>query len=92
LDDHALGFVKVIADPKGRVLGATVVGARGGDIIQEYVMAMKHGIGLAQISGTIHAYPTYVEANRRPADLFMKGKLTPTVRKILGWRWGRRGA
>ncbi len=91
VDDQEAGFVKVIADPKGKVLGATIVGARAGDTIHEYVMAMKHGIGLASISGTIHAYPTYGEANRRPADAFMRGKLTPFVRRLLAHRWGARG-
>jgi pyruvate/2-oxoglutarate dehydrogenase complex dihydrolipoamide dehydrogenase (E3) component len=88
VDDRASGFVKVLADRKGRILGATIVGRGAGDWIHEYVTAMKHGITLPQISGTIHAYPTYAEANRRPGDLFMKGKLTPTARKILGRRWG----
>jgi len=88
VDDRAAGFVKVLADRKGRILGATIVGAGAGDWIHEYVMAMKHGITLPRISGTIHAYPTYAEANRRPADLYMKGKLTPMARKILGRRWG----
>ncbi|MFQ5718504.1 MAG: dihydrolipoyl dehydrogenase family protein [Acidobacteriota bacterium] len=89
-DDRSTGFVKVIADAKGRVLGATAVAAGAGDWIHEYVLAMKNGITLPRISGTIHAYPTYGEASRRPADGFMKNKLTPTTRKILAWRWGRR--
>lgn len=89
VDARSEGFVKVIADRKGRVLGATIVGAGAGDWIHEYVLAMKHGIALPQISATIHAYPTYGEASRRPADLFMKGKLTPTTRRLLAWRWGR---
>ena len=90
VDGHTEGFVKVIADPKGRLLGATIVGAGAGDWIHEYVLAMKHGITLPGISGTLHAYPTYGEASRRPADLFMKGKLTPTARRVLARRWGRR--
>jgi pyruvate/2-oxoglutarate dehydrogenase complex dihydrolipoamide dehydrogenase (E3) component len=88
VDDRAAGFVKVLADGKGRILGATIVGAGAGDWIHEYVAAMKHGITLSRISGTIHAYPTYAEANRRPADLYMKGKLTATARRILARRWG----
>ena len=89
-DSETRGFVKVLADPKGRILGATCVGAGAGDWIHEYVLAMKHGITLGQISGTTHIYPTYAEAARRPADSFMRGKLTPRAARLLAWRWGRR--
>ncbi len=88
-DSATDGFVKVLADPKGRILGATVVGARAGDWIHEYVLAMKHGITLPAISGTTHIYPTYAEAARRPADAFMRGKLTATARRLLARRWGK---
>lgn len=60
------GFVKVLT-PKGgsdRILGATIVGAHAGELIAEYVLAMKHGIGLNKILGTIHLYPTLAEANK----------------------------
>ncbi|MCZ6745738.1 MAG: FAD-dependent oxidoreductase [Acidobacteria bacterium] len=89
LEDAAEGFVKVLADRRGRILGATVVGAGAGDWIHEYVTAMKHGISLPDLSGMIHAYPTFGEASRRPADAFMRARLTPMARRILGWRWGR---
>ena len=47
-----------------KILGATIVGAHAGELIAEFVLAMKHGLGLNKILGTIHAYPTWVEANK----------------------------
>ena len=59
-DSEAHGFVKVLTVPgKDRILGVTSVGEHAGDLIAEYVLAMKHGIGLNQILGTIHIYPTH---------------------------------
>jgi pyruvate/2-oxoglutarate dehydrogenase complex dihydrolipoamide dehydrogenase (E3) component len=89
LEDQTEGFVKVLADSKGRILGATVVGPGAGDWIHEYVAAMRFGLALPALSGMIHAYPTFGEASRRPADAYMKGRLTATARRLLGWRWGR---
>jgi pyruvate/2-oxoglutarate dehydrogenase complex dihydrolipoamide dehydrogenase (E3) component/uncharacterized membrane protein YdjX (TVP38/TMEM64 family) len=64
-DDVARGLVKVLTVPgKDRILGATLVGEHAGELIIEYITAMKHGIGLNQILGTIHIYPTLVEANK----------------------------
>jgi dihydrolipoamide dehydrogenase len=64
-DNEAKGFVKVLT-VKGRdkILGCTIVGAHGGELITEYVSAMKHNIGLNKILGTIHIYPTMSEANK----------------------------
>ncbi len=64
-DSEAHGFVKVLTVPgKDRILGATIVGEHAGDLLAEFVLAMKHGIGLAKILGTIHTYPTLAEANK----------------------------
>jgi pyruvate/2-oxoglutarate dehydrogenase complex dihydrolipoamide dehydrogenase (E3) component/uncharacterized membrane protein YdjX (TVP38/TMEM64 family) len=64
-DGEAHGFVKVLTVPgKDRILGATIVGDHAGDLIAEFVLAMKHGIGLNRILGTIHVYPTLAEANK----------------------------
>jgi pyruvate/2-oxoglutarate dehydrogenase complex dihydrolipoamide dehydrogenase (E3) component/uncharacterized membrane protein YdjX (TVP38/TMEM64 family) len=61
--DH--GFVKVLTAPgKDTILGAIVVGAHAGELIQEFVLAMKHGLGLNKLLGTIHVYPTMIEANK----------------------------
>ena len=59
------GVVKVLTNPgKDKILGATIVGDHAGDLISEYVTAMKHGLGLNKILGTIHIYPTLAEANK----------------------------
>jgi pyruvate/2-oxoglutarate dehydrogenase complex dihydrolipoamide dehydrogenase (E3) component/uncharacterized membrane protein YdjX (TVP38/TMEM64 family) len=67
-DGEAEGLVKVLTVPgKDRILGVTIVGDHAGDLIIEYISAMKHGIGLNKILGTIHIYPTLVEANKYAA-------------------------
>ena len=67
-DSENFGFVKVLTKPKSdRILGATIVGAHAGDTIAEFVLAMKHGLGLNKILSTIHIYPTLTEANRHAA-------------------------
>jgi len=64
-DGEAHGFVKVLTVPgKDRILGVTIVGEHAGDLIAEFVLAMRHGIGLNKILGTMHIYPTLAEANK----------------------------
>lgn len=64
-DDSAHGFVKVLTVPgRDHILGVTIVGEHAGDLLAEYVLAMKHGLGLNKILGTIHTYPTLAEANK----------------------------
>ncbi len=67
-DSAAHGWVKVLTVPgKDRILGVTIVGTHAGELIAEYVLAMKHGLGLNKILGTIHIYPTLAEANKYAA-------------------------
>jgi pyruvate/2-oxoglutarate dehydrogenase complex dihydrolipoamide dehydrogenase (E3) component/uncharacterized membrane protein YdjX (TVP38/TMEM64 family) len=67
-DGSARGFVKVLTVPgRDRILGVTIVGEHAGDLLAEYVLAMKHGLGLNRILGTIHTYPTLAEANKYAA-------------------------
>ena len=67
-DGTAHGFVKVLTVPgKDRILGVTIVGEHAGDLLAEYVLAMKHGLGLNKILATIHTYPTLSEANKYAA-------------------------
>ena len=62
------GFVKVLTVPgKDKILGVTIVGEHAGDLLAEFVLAMKHGLGLNKILGTIHTYPTLAEANKYAA-------------------------
>ena len=72
-DEEAHGLVKVLTVPgKDRILGVTIVGAHAGDIIAEFITAMKHGIGLNKILGTIHIYPTFAEANKYAAGVWKR--------------------
>jgi pyruvate/2-oxoglutarate dehydrogenase complex dihydrolipoamide dehydrogenase (E3) component len=85
------GFVKLLVAPgKDRILGATIVAAGAGEMLAEYVLAMKHGIGLNKILGTIHAYPTMSEANKYAAGEWKKARkperLLNWVEKYHGWR------
>ena len=72
-DEAARGMVKVLTVPgKDRILGATIVGEHAGELIIEFITAMKHGIGLNKILGTIHIYPTLVEANKYAAGAWKR--------------------
>jgi pyruvate/2-oxoglutarate dehydrogenase complex dihydrolipoamide dehydrogenase (E3) component/uncharacterized membrane protein YdjX (TVP38/TMEM64 family) len=72
-DEEAHGVVKVLTAPgKDRILGVTIVGEHAGDLIAEFVTAMKHGIGLNKILGTIHTYPTLAEANKYVAGAWKR--------------------
>ena len=77
------GWVKVLTPPgKDKILGVAIVGAHAGDLLAEFVLAMKHGIGLNKILGTIHAYPTLAEANKMAAGAWKKQHVPE---KLLGW-------
>jgi pyruvate/2-oxoglutarate dehydrogenase complex dihydrolipoamide dehydrogenase (E3) component len=72
-DGTAEGFVKVLTEPgKDRILGATIVHAEAGELIAEYVLAMKHGLGMNKLLGTIHTYPTLMEANKFAAGVWKR--------------------
>jgi pyruvate/2-oxoglutarate dehydrogenase complex dihydrolipoamide dehydrogenase (E3) component/uncharacterized membrane protein YdjX (TVP38/TMEM64 family) len=92
-DGEAHGFVKVLTVPgKDRILGVTLVGEHAGDLIAEYVLAMKQGIGLNRILGTIHIYPTLAEANKYAAGMWKKAhapqRLLAWVERYHAWRRG----
>jgi pyruvate/2-oxoglutarate dehydrogenase complex dihydrolipoamide dehydrogenase (E3) component len=87
------GFVKLLVVPgKDRILGATIVAHNAGEMIAEMVLAMKHGIGLNKLLGTIHAYPTMAEANKYAAGEWKKARkperLLRWVERYHGWRRG----
>ena len=76
-DGDAHGLVKVLTVPgKDRILGVTIAGPHAGDLIAEFVMAMRHGIGLNKLLGTIHIYPTLAEANKYAAGAWKRGTVT----------------
>ena len=82
-DSEAHGFIKVLTVPgKDKILGVTIVGEHAGDLIAEYVLAMKHGLGLNKILGTIHIYPTLAESNKFAAG---EWKRAHAPVKILNW-------
>jgi dihydrolipoamide dehydrogenase len=92
-DSEAHGFVKVLTQPgKDKILGVTIVGEHAGDLIAEFVLAMKHGIGLKKILGTIHIYPTLAEANKYAAGIWKRAHAPQRVLKWLErfhtWRRG----
>ena len=92
-DSAAQGWVKVLTVPgKDRILGVTIVGLHAGDLLAEYVLAMKHGLGLNKILGTIHTYPTLAEANKYAAGEWKRAhqpvKLLQWVAKFHAWRLG----
>ncbi len=91
-DSEAHGFIKVLVAPgKDKILGATIVGPQAGDLIAEYVLAMKHGLGLNKILGTIHAYPTLMEANKAVAGEWRRANAPEWALNILEkfHRWRR---
>lgn len=82
-DEAAHGFVKVLTVPgKDKILGVTIVGEHAGELLAEYVLAMKHGLGLNKILGTIHTYPTLAEANKYAAG---EWKRTHAPQRLLRW-------
>lgn len=92
-DSEAIGFVKVLTSPgSDKILGVTIVGHRAGEIIGEYVTAMKFGLGLNKILSTIHIYPTLSEANKYAAGVWKKQTAPQGILKILSkfhaWRLG----
>ena len=92
-DSEAHGFLKVLTVPgKDKILGVTIVGEHAGDLIAEYVLAMKQGIGLNKILGTIHIYPTLAEANKYVAGNWKKAhaphNILAWVERFHAWRRG----
>jgi pyruvate/2-oxoglutarate dehydrogenase complex dihydrolipoamide dehydrogenase (E3) component len=73
-DAETDGLVKVVTNRKGKILGAHILGASAGELIHEFVIAMKHGLNLSALADTMHIYPTLSQADRRAADAFMKEK------------------
>jgi pyruvate/2-oxoglutarate dehydrogenase complex dihydrolipoamide dehydrogenase (E3) component/uncharacterized membrane protein YdjX (TVP38/TMEM64 family) len=92
-ESETKGFVKVLTPPgKDKILGATIVGAHAGELLSEYTLAMKYGLGLNKILGTIHPYPTMAEANKFAAGEWKRAnkpeKLLEFVEKYHNWRRG----
>ena len=82
-DSEAHGFVKVLTQPnKDKILGVTIVADHAGDLLAEFVLAMKHNLGLNKVLGTIHIYPTMAEANKQVAGVW---KRNHAPQQLLAW-------
>ena len=90
VESEDAGFAKVLT-AKGcdKLLGATIVAPHAGDLLHEFVLAMKAGIGLGTIASTIHAYPTFAELARKAGDKYNKTRLTPQAKKVFAWLYER---
>ena len=88
-DEETTGFTKITADRKGQILAATIVGKKAGELLMPIVLARKHGLSLADISGTIFPYPTMVEGVKRTADAYQRTRLEGVaghlLRSIVRW-------
>ncbi|WP_236638198.1 dihydrolipoyl dehydrogenase family protein [Mangrovicoccus ximenensis] len=92
-DGARQGFVKVLTVPgRDRILGAVIAGEHAGELIAEFATAMKHGLGLNKILGTVHIYPTWTEANKAAAGAWRRGHVDPRIlallRRFHRWRLG----
>ena len=92
-DEAARGMVKVLTPPgSDRILGVTIVGAHAGDLVATFALAMKHGLGLGKILGTVHVYPTMAEAAKAAAGVWRRAhvpvRALDLVRRYLAWRRG----
>lgn len=92
-EDATEGYVKVLTEPgKDRILGVTIVGDHAGELIAEYVLAMKQNLGLNKILGTVHSYPTLAEANKYAAGAWKRAhapeRVLKWVRKYHRWKLG----
>ena len=82
-EDH--GLLKVLTVPgKDKILGATICCYHAGDLLPEYVTAMKNGLGMNKILGTIHVYPTMAEANKYTAGVWKKAHAPESILNLIG--------
>jgi pyruvate/2-oxoglutarate dehydrogenase complex dihydrolipoamide dehydrogenase (E3) component len=90
VESEDAGFAKVLtAKGSDKILGATIVAPHAGDLVHEFVLAMKVDIGLGTIASTIHAYPTFAELARKAGDKYNRTRLTPRTKKVFSWFYRR---
>ncbi|MDE1953550.1 MAG: FAD-dependent oxidoreductase [Betaproteobacteria bacterium] len=92
-EDATQGFVKVLTVPgKDKILGVTIVGQHAGELLAEFTLAMRRGLGLGAILGTVHAYPTWSEAAKATAGQWKRGHVSPRAlalaQRFFTWRRG----
>jgi pyruvate/2-oxoglutarate dehydrogenase complex dihydrolipoamide dehydrogenase (E3) component len=94
LDGQENGFARIhLRKGTDKILGATIVAAHAGDLINEFSVVMKAGRGARTIGATIHPYPTQAEVNKKVVNLWRKAHFSPTTRNLLTrlFAWMRRG-
>jgi len=80
------GFIKVVTDAKGKILGATIVGEQAGELIQMWSLALSQGLNIKAMTHWISPYPTLSEINRRVAlGYYATAAASPLVRRLVGW-------
>lgn len=90
VESQEAGFAKVLLQRgSDKIIGVTLVAEHAGDLLHEFILAMKCGIGLGKISSTIHVYPTFAEIARKAGDQYNKTRLTPFARQIFRWLYRR---
>ena len=90
VESEDAGFAKVLtAKGSDKILGATIVAPHAGDLLHEFVVAMKANVGLGKVSSIIHAYPTFAELARKAGDKYNKSRLTPRAKRIFSWLYER---
>ena len=82
-DGKTEGFLKISVDRRGKILGSSIIGYRGGELLQPIVLAMKHGLTLPQVADTVFAYPTMGEGLKRTAMAYQKSRLESPLGSIL---------
>ena len=88
---RAAGFVRVLTVPgRDRILGVTIVGHRAGELLAEFTLAMREGLGLGRILRTIHPYPTWSEANKYAAGAWRKAHAPARILRAMQWYHARR--
>lgn len=96
IDDATTGFITVVTRPgSDTILGVTCVGAHAGELIAEFTLAMTHGLGLNAVLDTVHAYPTFADANKQAAGAWRRSQVTRGQQALLqayhAWRRGAGG-
>ncbi len=89
VDAEARGVVKISADGRGRILGATILGSHAGELLMPLVIAKRHGLKLGRVAGTIFPYPTMAEGVKRASDAYMRSRLESpggrVLRRVISW-------
>jgi pyruvate/2-oxoglutarate dehydrogenase complex dihydrolipoamide dehydrogenase (E3) component len=80
------GHIKIIVDKKGKILGATIVGAQAGELIAPWILALSQGLNIRAMTGVVLPYPTLSEISKRAAiDFFTPSLTRPLLRRIIAW-------